>query len=169
MIRLNTNNSSPFLSDSEIRQAINGPASIADKLASLVTMFGNRLQVDVCSIYLFNSERNRLILAATVGLNKNCVGKLSMALDEGLAGLVAEQLSPIAVEDAAKHPRFKYFPDAEEDRYESFLGVPILDKGVLVVQTVEPCRYAKEDTLELVETANRLGRHLSKFRLDYTL
>ena len=44
--------------------------------------------------------------------------------------------------DATTHPRFKYFREAGEDPYRSFLGVPILDRGllqgVLVVQTVEP-------------------------------
>ena len=39
------------------------------------------------------------------------------------------------------HPRFKYFPEAGEDPYRSFLGVPIVERGllqgVLVVQTIE--------------------------------
>ena len=65
-----------------------------------------------------------------------------MGLHEGLAGLVAEQVRPVAVEQVKKHPRFKYFSEAGEDAYQSFLGVPLIDRGVLqgvlVVQTVEP-------------------------------
>ena len=41
-----------------------------------------------------------------------------MRLDEGLAGLVAEQLRPLIVEDAPAHPRFKYFSEAGEDPYQ---------------------------------------------------
>jgi glycogen phosphorylase len=48
-----------------------------------------------------------------------------------LAGLVAEQVRPVAVEQAHTHPRFKYFREAGEDDYQSFLGVPLIDRGVL--------------------------------------
>ena len=54
-----------------------------------------------------------------------------MAIHEGLAGLVAEQVRPVAVEQAQTHPRFKYFSEAGEDDYQSFLGVPLIDRGVL--------------------------------------
>ena len=71
---------------------------------------------------------------------RECIGTLRMALHEGLAGLVAEQVRPVAVEQVASHPRFKYFSEAGEDAYQSFLGVPLIDRGVLqgvlVVQTV---------------------------------
>ena len=44
------------------------------------------------------------------------------------------------------HPRFKYFSDAGEDTYHSFLGVPLIDRGVLqgvlVVQTVGGARLS---------------------------
>ena len=53
------------------------------------------------------------------------VGRVRMRLTEGLAGLVAEQLQPQVVADATTHPRFKYFPEAGEDPYHSFLGVPL--------------------------------------------
>jgi signal transduction protein with GAF and PtsI domain len=46
-----------------------------------------------------------------------------MGLHEGLAGLVAEQVRPVAVEQVKNHPRFKYFSEAGEDAYQSFLGV----------------------------------------------
>ena len=73
-----------------------------------------------------------------------------MRLDEGLAGLVAEQFKPIMVEDAARHPRFKYFRESGEDPYHSFLGVPLVDRGllqgVLVVQTADPRSFSPDET-----------------------
>ncbi len=54
-----------------------------------------------------------------------------MPLNEGLAGLVAEQVLPVAVDDVSKHSRFKYFKDSGEDAYHSFLGVPLIDRGIL--------------------------------------
>ena len=89
----------------------------------------------------FDAGYGSSLLAATVGLRPESVGRIRMRLNEGLAGLVGEQLRPQVVEDATRHPRFKYFDEAGEDPYHSFLGVPLIDRGllqgVLVVQTAE--------------------------------
>ena len=48
-----------------------------------------------------------------------------MSVDEGLTGMVIEKLEPVMAVDAMAHPRYKYFPETGEERYHSFLGVPI--------------------------------------------
>lgn len=84
-----------------------------------------------------------------------------MRLNEGLTGLVAEKLAPVMVDDAFQHPRFKYFPEAGEDVYHSFLGVPMVEggalRGVLVVQTREPRRFSPNETRMLVAVAAQLA------------
>src|SRR5215813_10489054 len=97
----------------------------AETLTNVVALIAKRFDSDVCSAYLLEPDRANLVLAATLGLRPQCVGTLRMALHEGLAGLVAEQLRPVAVEHAAQHPRFKYFSEAGEDPYQSFAGVPL--------------------------------------------
>ena len=88
-------------------------------------------------------------------------GRVRMRLSEGLAGLVGEQLRPQVVEDATRHPRFKYFSEAGEDPYHSFLGVPLIDRGllqgVLVVQTIEPRAF----TADAVRMLNMAGAQLA--------
>src|SRR5579859_234801 len=112
---------------------------------NVAALIAKRFQTDVCSAYLLEPDRANLVLAATVGLRPQCIGTLRMALTEGLTGLVAEQMRPVAVEQVKTHPRFKYFSEAGEDAYHSFLGVPLIDRGVLqgvlVVQTVEARVY----------------------------
>src|SRR5438105_1386051 len=98
------------------------------KLVALVAM---RFESDVCSVYLLEPDRANLVLAATVGLRPQCIGTLRMGINEGLTGLVAEQVRPIAVKEAQNHARFKYFHEAGEDSYRSFLGVPVVDRRVL--------------------------------------
>ncbi|MGA8794001.1 GAF domain-containing protein, partial [Candidatus Binatus sp.] len=98
------------------------------------------MEAEVCSLYLFDPQRERLVLRATVGLDRESVGKVSMRLSEGLVGLVLEKDEPVCVPDAISHPRYKYFPETGEERYHAFLGVPVQDGrqkpiGVLVVQT----------------------------------
>ena len=140
----------------------------ADTLAAVVGLIQQHFQTDVCSIYLIKPDRANLVLAATVGLRPESVGRVSMKLNEGLTGLVAEQLRPIVVDDAPRHPRFKYFPEAGEEPYHSFLGVPLLDQGViqgvLVVQTREPRSFSREETAMMVVAANQVAPIVSEAR-----
>ncbi len=137
-------------------------------LANVVAWLAKHFSVDVCSVYLLEPDRAHLVLAATIGLRPECVGQLRMGLAEGLAGLVAEELHPVAVENAARHPRFKYFREAGEDAYQSFLGVPLIDsgllQGVLVVQTHEPRAFTADETQRLLESSNALAPIVSEAR-----
>src|ERR1700677_5166741 len=72
----------------------------AETLMNVVALIAKRFGTDVCSAYLLEPDRAHLVLAATLGLRPECVGKLRMAVSEGLAGLVAEQVRPVAVEQA---------------------------------------------------------------------
>jgi signal transduction protein with GAF and PtsI domain len=101
----------------------------SETLTNVVTLIRQRFNTDVCSIYLLEPDRANLVLAATEGLRPESVGQVRMRVTEGLAGLVAEQLTPVVVPDATAHPRFKYFRDAGEDPFRTFLGVPVIDRG----------------------------------------
>ena len=70
----------------------------AETLMNVVALIAKRFDTDVCSAYLLEPDRANLVLAATVGLRRECIGQLRMAIHEGLAGLVAEQVRPVAVE-----------------------------------------------------------------------
>src|SRR5436853_5927195 len=114
----------------------------AETLMNVVALIASRFQTDVCSAYLLEPDRATLVLAATIGLRPQCIGTLRMVLHEGLAGLVAEEVRPVAVEQVKNHPRFKYFREAGEDDFQSFLRVTPIERdvlqAVLVVQTHGP-------------------------------
>ena len=55
--------------------------------------------VEVCSFYLADHERIRLTLAATNGLDRSQVGRVSLDWGQGITGRVAASGTPIAVED----------------------------------------------------------------------
>lgn len=141
------------------------PDQILDDLAVLIA---RRFAVDVCSIYLLEPDRAHLVLAATLGLRPDSVGKLRMKISEGLAGLVAERLMPVAVENAAKHPRFKFFSEAGEERYASFAGVPLIDRGmlqgVMVLQTTQPRIFGEAEMQALTDAATVIGPVVSDAR-----
>jgi glycogen phosphorylase len=157
------------ISTEEVAHLISHRGQPSETLANVVRLVKERFETDVCSVYLLEPDRVTLVLAATVGLKPESVGRIRMGLHEGLAGLVAEELRPIMVEDATKHPRFKYFREAGEDAYRSFLGVPLLDQGliqgVLVVQTADPRTHSPEAINLLAATAAQLGTVVSEARV----
>lgn len=164
-----TPESSLLLTLEEIAQLISHSHDPSETLANIVTLIRGRFATDVCSVYILEPDRGELVLGATIGLRSDCVGCLRMRLDEGLTGLAAQTLAPVIVDDAFQHPRFKYFPDAGEDRYHSFLGIPLIEggvvQGVLVVQAVEPRRFSTNETRMLVTVASQLAPLVSSARL----
>ena len=140
----------------------------ADTLLNVVALIAARFRTDVCSAYLLEPDRSNLVLAATLGLHPRAIGTLRMPLHEGLTGLVAEQLLPVAVADARQHARYKYFKESGEDEYHSFLGVPLIDRGilqgVLVVQTKETRVFRENEIRMLTEAASQVAPVVSEAR-----
>ena len=161
-------NASDVLTLEEIGNLAAEGGQAAETLMNVVALIAKRFGTDVCSAYLLEPDRANLVLAATVGLRRECIGSLRMAVHEGLAGLVAEQVRPVAVEQVKNHPRFKYFSEAGEDAYQSFLGVPLIDRGVLqgvlVVQTVEARAFPEAEIRMLTEAATQVAPVVSEAR-----
>jgi len=140
----------------------------AETLMSLVGLIARHFESDVCSAYLLEPDRANLVLAATVGLRKECIGTLRMGLSDGLTGLVAEQVLPVAVSKAPLHPRYKYFRELGEENYQSFLGVPLVHRGVLqgvlVLQTAASREYEAGEIRLLSEVASQVAPIISEVR-----
>ena len=152
----------------EIGQLVSGSGNPSETLTNIVNLIQQRFVTDVCSVYLLEPDRTTLVLAATIGLRPESVGLVKMRVNEGLAGLVAEQLRPVFVRDATQHPRFKYFREAGEDPYRTFVGVPVIDRGVLqgvlVVQTAESRAFSDDDLCMLSTAGAQLAPIVSEAR-----
>ncbi len=156
------------LTAGEVKHLTEDGGKPADTLMNVVALIATRFRTDVCSAYLLEPDRSNLVLAATLGLHPRCIGTLRMPLNEGLVGLVAEQVMPVAVDDVRTHSRFKYFKESGEEEYHSFLGVPLIDRGVLqgvlVVQTKESRIFREHEIRLLVEAANQVAPVVSEAR-----
>jgi phosphotransferase system enzyme I (PtsP) len=139
----------------DISTLISHSQDLQETLKSIVAIVAERMETEVCSLYILDQRKNRLTLCATMGLDQESVGKVSMGINEGLTGLVIEKMSPVMVVDAQAHPRYKYFPETGEERFHSFLGVPLIEKrmplGVLVVQTSRRREFSR-DEIRLLKT-----------------
>ncbi len=144
-----------------IIQEVNGARNLDAALSTMVRRIRKAMRTDVCSFYLFDPEINRLVLMETIGLRAQAVGQVTLSRNEGLVGLVASREEPLNLEDAQSHPYFRYFESTGEERYSSFLGVPIIHQrrmlGVLVVQQSAKRRFDEEDEAFLVTMAAQLG------------
>jgi phosphotransferase system enzyme I (PtsP) len=133
----------------DISTLISHSHDLQETLDSIVATVADRMETEVCSIYILDRDKKHLTLRATRGLDPESVDKVSMGIGEGLTGLVIERMKPVMVADTLAHPRYKYFPETHEEHFHSFLGVPLIERklplGVLVVQTSRRREFARDE------------------------
>ncbi len=150
----------------KISEAIADSQDYSLVLGRIVTLLAESLEVDVCSVYEFDSKRQVLVLAATHGLNPDSVGKVTMRPGEGLTGCCYSQRSVVNIADPEHHPDFVFFPNTGEEKYQSFLGIPISVGGkcvgVLTLQSVDPEKFP----VPVVDMARSLSPQLANLVLN---
>lgn len=153
----------------ELSARLVGSADVEAFLRELVDMLAGHMHSDVCSIYLYEEDAGELVLRATHGLAADSIGRVRMALGEGLVGLALKEHRPIREDYASRNPHFKAFDGINEEPYESFLAVPIrrgIERiGVLVVQREERDFFDDEDVQALRATASQLAGAIENARL----
>ena len=110
----------------EINSAANSTLDLPTVLDKTVQAVENVGAADVCSIFTYEPEIDRLVLRATCGLSPSAVGKVQLRRGEGFTGAAAELGRPIAVRDARGDPRNLYLPMLREEDCRSLLAVPIV-------------------------------------------
>ncbi len=128
---------------------------LQETLDNIVNIVAKRMGSEVCSIYLLEDDGETLVLKASKGLSKSSVGKITMKTSEGLSGLVVQTRDMVMTDNAPAHPRYKYFKASKEEKYLSFLGLPLFERktpiGVIVIQTVVARRFT-EDEISVLRT-----------------
>ena len=144
-----------------IVQEVNSARSLSEVLAIIVKEVRDAMSAGVCSVYLFDEADQNYVLMATEGLRQESIGKVRMAMREGLVGLVAAKEEPLNLQDADQHPNFAYFEETGEAPFHSFLGVPIIHHrkvlGVLVLQQETRRRFASEEEAFVVTVCAQLS------------
>lgn len=94
-------------------------------------------QADICSLYLLEGE-GTLVMRGNVGFDGKGLGKVRLAVGEGITGLAIEYQRPISADRAEQHASYKHFADLGEERFPVFLAIPVVGKkgplGAVVVQ-----------------------------------
>ena len=140
-----------------------------ETLDNIVNLVAKRMGVNVCSIYLLEDDGETLRLNASKGLSRSSVGKVAMKTSEGLTGLVIEKKGVVSIENAPAHPRFKYFRETHEEKFHSFLGIPMFERktpvGVIVIQTKEPRIFTAAEISTLATIAYQISSIVTNAKL----
>lgn len=133
----------------DISRAIAEARDLNDTLDLITRRSTEVMNVDSCSIYLFNQTRDKLMLAASTGLNQEGIGHYFIPAGAGLTGWAAEHREAIAEADAFTDPRFFRILGSGESRYQSLMSMPLVSRdkviGAVNVQTKTRHEFTGEE------------------------
>lgn len=114
------------------------------------------MELDSCSIYLWDKKRNLLVLKASTGLSPAAINVGTLQKGEGITGAALESGKAEAVRDAPNDPRFKYVPGTGEESFKSLAAVPLISRGNIIgamnvqTRTFRDWSTSEIDLLELI-------------------
>ncbi len=128
---------------SEVGRISNSTMEVDTILIRTIDIIKNKLNIDACALYLVEGSpaTPRLILKASSGFPADSASKIDLPWGKGITGWVAQHKLPQALSEAMQDPRFIYFPEIEEERFQSMLSVPMVYQddclGVINVHSIQ--------------------------------
>lgn len=153
-----------------ISESISNTLDLEAVLEHIVEVVVEATKADACLLYLVSDSREELILRASKNPHPKLIGRITIGLGEGITGWVARERTRVVIpSNASDDPRFKFFHNLPEDRYQAFVSVPIMAKkevvGVINVQHKRPRRYRPDELALLSTIANQVGGAIENARL----
>ncbi len=126
---------------------------------------------DSCFIYFYDRNAKQLILVGSKKPHIEELGHITMREGEGITGWVAQHEQTVTIEkNAYLDERFKPFEELPEDKYESFLSVPIVNEtgvvGVINLQNKEPYTFSREQVKALESLVKIISSAFVKIVLE---
>lgn len=154
----------------KISDSISSTLNLETVLSHIVEIVTDVTKADACLLYLLSDSREELILRASKNPHPKLIGRITIGLGEGITGWVARERTRVVISsNASDDPRFKFFHNLPEDRYQAFLSVPIMAKkeviGVINVQHKRLRRYRPDELALLTTIANQVGGAIENARL----
>jgi two-component sensor histidine kinase len=146
---------------------VDEPASMPGLLQNAAAQVARITHIKHVKILRYRADMGDLLIVAGVGWNPGVVGHVSFGADRfSSPGRSLQTGAPVAVEDIANDPEFRYADVLRDHGIVSVLNVPIFVDGkhwgVLEVDTVEKTTFAEFEVHSLSIFANILGVSLAK-------
>ena len=140
-----------------------------DVLTQVVEFVTSAVECDSCFVYVLEGEE--LVLRASKNPHPEVVDRLKLRVGQGISGWVARHRQPVSVPyNAGSDSRFQFFNELPEDRYESFLSVPLLSRGRIVgvvnVQNRMPHVYSEREIRMISMVGFLVGAEIEMACLD---
>lgn len=141
-----------------INQAATASLDLEAMLQTVVDVVKRTVEADACSIFLYDATTGTLTLRATVGLNSDAIGRVSLPLGLGITGEAAATRRILAIPEARMHPAYLDYPLVGDTDYTSQVSVPLAVGtpqrlvGVLNILSIAR-REFDPDELAFLETA----------------
>jgi len=139
-------------------------------LRAIVDLVSDAVDCHACFVYVVEPDTS-LVLRAVSDPYTALVGRLRFEPGEGLAGWVAQHDEPVFLaEGALTDPRAKVVPEAEEDRYQSLVAVPLRGKGGEVIGVISlhaeaPREFTQDDSDFMMHAASLVAGAIENARL----
>jgi GAF domain-containing protein len=140
-------------------------------LRAIVDLVTEATGCRACFVYFVDPADDSLVLRAVSSPFEGLVGRLRFEAGEGLAGWVASNRQPVFLEDnALADPRVKAVPEAEEEKYQSLVAVPLTAKsgqviGVIALQSKAPREFTADDCDFVINAARLVAGAIENARL----
>lgn len=153
----------------EIGSRMAATDSFHEVLERIIDMVTAAMRCDSCFIYVLDKEK--LILRASKNPHSDVVDHLEIAMGQGVTGWVAKHRQTVSLPAKAwTDPRFAEFVNLPEDRFESFLSVPILCRGRLVgvinVQDRDPHHHSRREIRLITLIGYLVGAEIEMARME---
>jgi signal transduction protein with GAF and PtsI domain len=174
-ISLNMDNTHAIHSSPEVDllHAIGSRMAAADPFHEVLTQVidcaVSLVKCDSCFVYVLDGQD--LILRASKNPHAEQIDKLKLRVGQGITGWVAQNRAVVALaQNASKDPRFQFFNELPEDKYQAFLSVPLLCRGRLVgvinLQHIQPHVYKQRDIRLITTVGFLVGAEIEMARLE---
>jgi len=153
-----------------ISSIVSSDQDLESVLRELVSLTMNVTHSDACLVYLIDHSTNEVVLRASQLPHDAEIGKVRLKMGEGITGWVAVHNSVVALpKNAVQDSRFKAFSSLQEDTYEAFLSVPLVNSGELIgvinVHHNTPHQHSSDEVAMVTFIGEQMGGRIGRARL----
>ncbi len=160
----------------QIETLMNISRSIVEKnnleeiLKVIVNLIAGVMEYKICSVMLYDEEKQELVIKATQSLSDEYRTKQNLKIGQSLSGRAVKEKRPISAIDVTKEPSYKYPEIARREGLKSMLAVPMIYKtkitGVINVYTVTEHIFTDDEIKMLASVANLAAVAIENAKLE---
>jgi GAF domain-containing protein len=153
----------------EVSRTVVSDRYLEEILNLIALMTRNLMDSKSCSIFLYDEEKDRLLVKATEGMSPEYLNRSPLPADSGISGRVIRDRKPVTVRDVKKEKDYFDPALARKEGLAGLLSVPMLVKdqpvGVINIYTDSPRPFNAEEIQIAQAIANQAAFAIENTKL----